>query len=1169
MRGVLVVLFLFLSHFSFGQLASFTLQVTPTNETCSGNGILSFTVTDTTPGATIVYSIYRLPDLTTPIAITSSSSFTGLVSGTYSVVATQSLGALSNSQQQEVTIINQVVPLQYNLTAQNVLCGNDGKIFVNITQGVPVNYEIIAGPMIFPLQTSNTFTGLTTGTYVVRVFDACGDGIVRDITVTRPSIPNIQINEVTTDNIACNTIDVGVLIASGTVDLQYIIAYPLQVEFTVHPPSGAPIVINQTYASGGIIDMGLVAQIPFFYNQLYTFDVKITDACGNVYEQNNNEIEIRMSLVVTESMDDTCIKRLLVNPANYVAPFTVNFISAPGGFDPLQYSADHPGPFNEAAEYFNALTPYPEGNYLVEVTDACGRTATYSYTTSQLPLDFSVVEFPSGCFKEMIIQVGTDIPFTVEFLSAPAGFDPLLFNASHPGPFTRVAGYSNATMAYPEGIYVIKLTDACGRTATRTYETLPLAITIRVLLLPGCEVGYGSVLMRSPNDYQSISIIAAPAGFTHTLPYDVSQNLQADPEFFSMNMLPAGYYTFQSVDNCNRTRTDDVMILGYQISSDEVTITEHCSSFDIDLNYTTNSSGNNFWLQKFNPATNNWENPQTGFSDGLPANLSNSILLTNYVNNVNFSYMGRFRILTTFYIFGNGGDGEAAICENVIREFEYLEGPNLANIYSFSCSDNLFDVIVSASGAEPLQYRITTRNGVPFSIDNATSSLFEGIQPGVYNFQIEDACGNILNRVYDINAPVSFVISASNSLCNGGSGSLSVPYFSFLSYEWWKDNDTATILSTSNVLSFTNFNSATDYGTYHVRITNPGNASSCMDLVLDFTLSDDLNSPEAGTGSNTVLCGSQGTINLFDYLSGSYDNFGTWEEITSSGMLINHLWNAASVPVGVYNFRYRVNGLCGLFDDALVQIEINQIPQSPVATGDNLVCEGQVLHLFASDIPGATYEWTGPNGFLSNDQNPVLENATVSYQGTYSVAAVQNGCRSVMDSFDVTVGKLPDFSLSNHCENNQTLLSAALVDTTLNPETLQYEWTAPDGTVLNENPINVTGNAIGAYMLTVTDLQGCAVTKSITVSCTTCGIPRGISPNNDGLNDEFDLSCLEGIINTKIFNRYGVTVFELDNYINEWKGRDFEDRLLPTGTYYYLVKFDSGETKTGWVYLNY
>ena len=87
--------FFLFTQFSYGQLSAFTFNVTPTNETCLGNGALAFNVAGTLPGSTIDYSIYLLPNTTTPLVVVTTPTLTGLNAGNYLVIATQSLGANS------------------------------------------------------------------------------------------------------------------------------------------------------------------------------------------------------------------------------------------------------------------------------------------------------------------------------------------------------------------------------------------------------------------------------------------------------------------------------------------------------------------------------------------------------------------------------------------------------------------------------------------------------------------------------------------------------------------------------------------------------------------------------------------------------------------------------------------------------------------------------------------------------------------------------------------------------------------------------------------------------------------------------------------------------------------------------------------------------------------
>ena len=94
----------------------------------------------------------------------------------------------------------------------------------------------------------------------------------------------------------------------------------------------------------------------------------------------------------------------------------------------------------------------------------------------------------------------------------------------------------------------------------------------------------------------------------------------------------------------------------------------------------------------------------------------------------------------------------------------------------------------------------------------------------------------------------------------------------------------------------------------------------------------------------------------------------------------------------------------------------------------------------------------------------------------------------------------------------------------------------------------------------------CVISEFITLNNIYCDIPKGISPNGDGKNDSWDLSNLK-VQKAQIFNRYGVEVYSKSNYVNEWNGTTNSGQELPTATYYYLITFESGKQKTGWVYL--
>nr|WP_297919107.1 gliding motility-associated C-terminal domain-containing protein [uncultured Allomuricauda sp.] len=96
-------------------------------------------------------------------------------------------------------------------------------------------------------------------------------------------------------------------------------------------------------------------------------------------------------------------------------------------------------------------------------------------------------------------------------------------------------------------------------------------------------------------------------------------------------------------------------------------------------------------------------------------------------------------------------------------------------------------------------------------------------------------------------------------------------------------------------------------------------------------------------------------------------------------------------------------------------------------------------------------------------------------------------------------------------------------------------------------------------------------------------IYNGITPNGDGSNDYFQIIDIENFPNNtvQIFNRWGVLVYETDNYgqgnnvfrgISEGRLTIAQDRNLPSGTYFYIITFpeeNPGKPRyNGYLYIN-
>lgn len=85
----------------------------------------------------------------------------------------------------------------------------------------------------------------------------------------------------------------------------------------------------------------------------------------------------------------------------------------------------------------------------------------------------------------------------------------------------------------------------------------------------------------------------------------------------------------------------------------------------------------------------------------------------------------------------------------------------------------------------------------------------------------------------------------------------------------------------------------------------------------------------------------------------------------------------------------------------------------PLVNSDSPICVGETLHLTAETIANASYSWTGPAGFSSNLQNPVIPDVTLAMAGDYSCIITVYSQSSPPAVTTVVINDLPDAGLVN------------------------------------------------------------------------------------------------------------------------------------------------------------
>jgi len=94
---------------------------------------------------------------------------------------------------------------------------------------------------------------------------------------------------------------------------------------------------------------------------------------------------------------------------------------------------------------------------------------------------------------------------------------------------------------------------------------------------------------------------------------------------------------------------------------------------------------------------------------------------------------------------------------------------------------------------------------------------------------------------------------------------------------------------------------------------------------------------------------------------------------------------------------------------------------------------------------------------------------------------------------------------------------------------------------------------------------------------TRISVPEGFSPNNDGVNDFFEIPGINEYPASElsVFNRAGQLVYNSTNYGNDWDGSYYDTNNvkngpLPKGAYYYVLKLDGkARILKGFVYIAY
>lgn len=254
-------------------------------------------------------------------------------------------------------------------------------------------------------------------------------------------------------------------------------------------------------------------------------------------------------------------------------------------------------------------------------------------------------------------------------------------------------------------------------------------------------------------------------------------------------------------------------------------------------------------------------------------------------------------------------------------------------------------------------------------------------------------------------------------------------------------------------------------------------------------------------------------------------------------------------------------------------VEIYTFPDKVIADNDGPICEGGVIKLNATNVFGATYTWTGPNGWTATGKNPTLDPASPSQTGTYTVTVTLPGGCADSATTDVIVWANP----IAHAGDDTSIIQGTIFQLNGTSDNgplpilpgITFNWTPNELVNIDNIPnpyVDFTELPVpNPYVMvfTIWDKNGCTDKDTIEITVIPSLdliIPDIITPNGDGLNDSWFIQHIENLNNAQIpytvqiYARGGALVYTTTAYDNS-NGFDgtYKGTTLPEGAYWFVI----------------
>ncbi|PQJ09087.1 hypothetical protein CJD36_021160 [Flavipsychrobacter stenotrophus] len=737
-------------------------------------------------------------------------------------------------------------------------------------------------------------------------------------------------------------------------------------------------------------------------------------------------------------------------PTGTYTPFTYSWTGPAGS----GFSSTNQNPFIPGA----GVTAAYDGSYTVVVTDANSCTASVTTTATVTTVSCTVpptavTATPSStalCSGGVLTLTGTATGGATYSWTGPNSYSSVFLNPP---------AFSTSTAS--SGIYTLVATNACGSTTVTTASvTVTAAPTALLATASATTLCAGTSLTLTGSATGATSF-----GWSGSSGY--SSSVQNPPAFVT-SVTSTGIYTFTASNSCGIATTTTGMITVITLPaavSAAVSATGVCVGGTLTLSGTSTGA--------------------TSYSWSGPGSYSAAVL--NPPGFVTSPTSGGIYTLTATNMCGN-----TTATTTTVTILTVPTTVTAALSASALCLGDALTLTGTAIGATtyswsgPGTYSAAVLN--PPVITTSTSSA------GVYTLTATNVCGNTTatTTTLTVNTVPTAVAATANptTLCRGDALTLTGGATSPITttYSWSGPGSYSSAVQNPPAI----ITDASSAGVYTVTATNL--CGSATATTASVTVNTAPIAVTATTSATTLCSGNVLTLTgtAISPLSTTYSWSGP--DSYSSAVLNPAGITTSTMSAGVYTLT--ATNICGSTITMTSSITINTVPSAVTATASApTLCAGNTLTLTGVVTNATSYQWNGPDGYLSSSLNPAGIITTTLSSGIYTLTAT-NSCGNTFGiTAPVTVNDVPQ---SITATPSATVICSGsaltLTGTAVSALATTYGWAGPDSyTSTDLNPAGIITTTLSAGIYTFTATNSCGSSVATTSSIIIRTVPTAVT----------------------------------------------------------------------------